>query len=196
MAEADPSAPAATCAFCFTSLDGTIDIVACPSCRTGYHPECWQENGGCAVYGCTRMPVVDARQAIEIPHSYWGSENKPCPVCGEQILAAALRCRKCGATFSSAQPEAAGDFQRRARQEERLPGVRRMALLVFFLCIIPLLAPVGALVGLIWYFRNREDIRALPQVYGVMTRLGLVVAVVLTVAGTALSALYAVVRTG
>ena len=80
------------CAICQSPISGEEAKTVCPACRAEYHAECWEENGGCAVYGCAQVPAVELRRSIEIPVSYWGRENKPCPSCGREILAAAVRC--------------------------------------------------------------------------------------------------------
>ncbi len=145
----------------------------CPACNTEYHAECWQENGGCGVYGCAQAPAVEQRGTLEIPVSYWGQENKPCPSCGKQILAAAVRCRHCGAIFSSARPEGATEFKQRTALEQRLPTVRRTLLWLFGLCIVPCLAPIGVIWGLIWYPRHREEVESLPSLYPALYKIGL-----------------------
>src|SRR5687767_4121404 len=117
--------PAVVCGICLTPLQPTDSVAACPSCQSQYHNDCWLENGGCGAYGCSQAPAVEQRRAIEIPVSFWGQEHKPCPACGQQILAAAVRCRHCGATFASARPEDSDEFQRRATLKERLPRTRR-----------------------------------------------------------------------
>lgn len=48
------SRPARGCPYCRWKL---VDVSAgavrtCPSCATTYHSECYEENGGCAVFGC------------------------------------------------------------------------------------------------------------------------------------------------
>lgn len=40
------------CAVCSTG-DGPQDWVACPSCETSHHTDCWEFQDGCAVYGCS-----------------------------------------------------------------------------------------------------------------------------------------------
>jgi hypothetical protein len=193
-----PSPPAQTgaslsvhrCAFCLTDLAETDDATSCPQCQTKYHAECWTENGGCAVYGCSRGPTVEARRAIEIPVSYWGRENKPCPACGKEILAAAMRCRHCGATFDSARPQDAAEFQERTVREQRLPGTRKMVICLFIFCVIPCLAPIGAIWGAVWYPQNRQDVAALPSIYGALCKIGLGVAVIQVGAVFVLALLY------
>src|SRR5579872_4876548 len=108
------------CAICLSPIGPEDEKTVCPSCNAVYHAECWKENGGCAVYGCAQVPAIEKRQAIEIPVSYWGQENKKCPSCGNEILAAAVRCRHCGTVFQSARPQESDEFRHRTAVSERL----------------------------------------------------------------------------
>jgi hypothetical protein len=182
------------CPFCLAGIGDGEATAACPACHAVYHQECWQENGGCAVYGCTQVPAVESRQAIEIPMSYWGQENKPCPACGRQILAAAVRCRHCGATFASARPQDSAEFQRRTSMDQRLPEVRRLVVWMFVCCVVPLTSPVGAVWGAVWYPAHREEVEALPPFYRALCKIGIGAAIVLTVGVAVMTCLYAVVR--
>src|SRR5262245_32335975 len=97
--------PGGRCTICMTALGAPGDATTCASCGTAYHRDCWEENRGCAVYGCSEVPPTEGLRAVEIASSYWGQEEKACPQCGATIRAAAIRCRSCGATFEAAQPE-------------------------------------------------------------------------------------------
>jgi predicted amidophosphoribosyltransferase len=167
---------AANCAVCQSMIAAGESTAACPACGAPYHPECWEYNGGCGVYGCHAAPATDKRGSLEVPAGYWGQENKPCPVCQQEILAAALRCRHCGAMFESAQPEDGSSYRARSRQTDRLPALRRASIGLFVLGILPCTAPLAAIIGGVWFARNRSDIAALPAMHGAMCRLGLGVA--------------------
>lgn len=197
-AEAGPSSPARgsgpVCAICFTPIAAGEAKNACPACQAEYHAECWQENGGCAVYGCSQVPVIEKRQALEIPVSYWGQENKQCPNCKREILAAAVRCRHCGATFDSARPQDAAEFQQRSELTQRLPALRRTVVWLFVFSVVPCLAPIGAVWGAIWYPAHREDVRALPTLYGALCKIGLGVAIGQTVAMVLVTLLFSLIR--
>jgi len=41
------------CPYCQAPVPGGLPVTNCPVCGTPHHAECWHENGGCAVYGCT-----------------------------------------------------------------------------------------------------------------------------------------------
>ena len=162
-----------SCAICQSALETHEPSASCPDCHTRYHAECWQENGGCAIYGCPGVPPTENRGTLEIPSSHWGQVNRPCPACGREILAAAVRCRHCGATFSSGRTEERSEFQKRAELNERLPAARRNIVILFVLSVIPCVAPLAALFGAIWYRSNRETIKALPALYGGLCKIAL-----------------------
>lgn len=164
---------AGLCAICQSPLESHESVASCPGCRTQFHAECWQENGGCAIYGCSNVPAIEPRSALDIPSSYWGRDNKPCPACGTEILAAAARCRHCGATFSSGRAEEIAEFQKRAEIKERLPIARRNIVVLFVLCVIPITAPLAVIIAAIWYWRNRETVKALPSLYGGLCKIAL-----------------------
>src|SRR5881394_3850802 len=107
------------CAICQTPVKAGDAAASCPDCAAPYHAECWEENGGCGVYGCTQVPKTEHRDRLEIPVSYWGQEHKNCPVCQTQILAAAVRCRVCGTNFASARPQDANEFLQHAQRSVR-----------------------------------------------------------------------------
>jgi hypothetical protein len=134
------------------------------------------------------------RSGMEIPPSFWGRENKPCPACGAEIIAAAVRCRHCGATFASAQPENAETFRKRAEQGQSAPALRRRIVWMFVFCVLPFTAPVAALIALAWYGSHREEIRALPALYSGLTRLALIVGLGQTSIAVIMGIFFAVFR--
>lgn len=192
--ETAPTENSPRCAICLSPIKSAESKSACPACRAEYHADCWQENGGCAVYGCAQVPTVEQRHSVEIPVSYWGQENKPCPACGREILAAAVRCRHCGATFASARPEDSAEFQQRSERQQRLPEVRKKVIWLFVFCVLPCLAPIGAIWGAVWYPSHREEVNALPSIYPALCKIGLGVAIAQVVAMVVLALLYSAVR--
>ena len=182
------------CAICLSPIGPADDKAVCPACNAAYHADCWKENGGCAVYGCAQVPAVEKRQAIEMPVSYWGQENKKCPSCGNEILAAAVRCRHCGVVFESARPQETAEFQQRTAISQRLPAARKTVVVLFVFSILTCLAPIGAVWGIIWHQSHKEELRALPSLYNAVCKIGLVVAMGQTVALVVLTLLFALVR--
>jgi hypothetical protein len=163
------------CAICQTEIAPGESAEACPDCSAPYHAECWQENKGCAVYGCTQVPQTEHRASLEIPVSYWGQEHKNCPVCQAQILAAAVRCRICGTNFGSARPQDTAEFQKRALQNVLAPKLKKKVGWMFALCVLPCTSPLATIIGAIWYAMRRRDIRALPALYNALCTIALIV---------------------
>jgi len=182
------------CAICQSALSPEEAKIVCPDCHTEYHADCWQENQGCALYGCARVPATEGRSAIEIPTAYWGQENKACPVCQKEILAAAVRCRHCGAIFQTAQPLASDEFSRAAAVKAQSPRLRRIIVWYFVLCIIPFTAPVAALAGWFWRQSHRDEIETLPSLYPALLAISLIVGLLQTVTMVILTMLFTLVR--
>ena len=199
--ENSPSIPSAgespaakVCLFCRTQVGSGEAQCQCPDCGTAYHEECWTENGGCAVYGCASVPEVEKRTTIETPVSFWGQENKPCPSCSREILAAAVRCRHCGAVFASAQPEDADKFNTRLALEQQLPAMRRRAVWIFVLSVLPCTAPIGGIWGAIWYPLRRRDLAKLPALYPVLCKIGIAVGLGQTFALAVVALIYSATK--
>jgi hypothetical protein len=163
------------CAVCQTTIAADEATTSCPACAAPYHTECWEENRGCGVYGCTEVPPTEHRANLEIPVSYWGQEHKACPVCQTQILAAAVRCRVCGTNFGSARPQDAEEFKQRALLNVRAPSLKKKVGWMFALCVLPCTSPLATIVGAIWYSMRRAEIRALPALYSALCKIGLAV---------------------
>ena len=64
---------ASACAYCLCRFtEGDADgITICPTCTTPYHPDCFEENGGCATFGCPAWVAsqVEAGVAGAVPPS-------------------------------------------------------------------------------------------------------------------------------
>jgi TM2 domain-containing membrane protein YozV len=52
------------CPYCRAPFEPDEEIVACPACATRHHADCLQENGGCAVFGCSQGPADEATVSI------------------------------------------------------------------------------------------------------------------------------------
>jgi hypothetical protein len=186
--------PGPVCAICQSPLGAGEPQTKCPACAAPYHADCWQENGGCAVYGCAEVPPTEGRAALEIPAAYWGQERKPCPLCGQEILAAALRCRHCGATFHSARAVTSEQYTRQVRHELQLPGLKGKVVWWFVCALLPCTAPFAALVGGVWYALHREAFAALPSLHAGLARIALWTSLGQTVLMILMGILFAIFR--
>ncbi len=191
----NPSTSAAAakqlCAICQGPMAGGESTVFCPDCKSVYHEECWEYNQGCAVYGCPQVPSTQGLTDLEVPASFWGQEEKACPRCGRMILAAAVRCRHCGATFASAAPQGRYAYHAHQDVQARLPAVRTATLWLLVLGILPCTAPLAAVGGPIWYVQNRDAVRALPPLNGAMAKIAIGVACCQTALAVLFTLLYA-----
>lgn len=77
------------CPICCSTIEANDKSIVCPDCNTAYHDECWQENHGCATYGCKSAP-----QADNIKNQY--KQSKVCPVCQASVEQDSIRCTSCG----------------------------------------------------------------------------------------------------
>lgn len=170
------------CAICQADiLPSDTDLISCPDCQALYHKDCWEENRGCAVYGCSRVPDTEQYNSVEIPVAYWGQEDKPCPDCGKTILAAAVRCRHCGTVFESAAPMDKRTYNRLNENNRRFPQMRKNVILLLIFCMTPFSAPFAAVIGSIWYKIKKVDILAMPSPYPGICRFGIYAAACQTI---------------
>lgn len=161
------------CPVCQTPVDASDARGKCPACHTLYHSECWKENGGCAVYGCRKAPHVEARSDLEIPDSYWGQDRKPCPSCGMEIQAAAIRCKRCGAVFESARPLESSEYFKQNENRGKAPALQQNIIVLFVFCLLPCTAPVASVIGLVWYNIKKSELKKLPVMYVALCHLGI-----------------------
>ena len=187
---ADGAASGGLCPVCQSPIGPQDQTTACSDCRTASHRGCWEYNGGCGMYGCSQAPETEHLDTLEIPAAHWGQDEKACPVCRRTILAAAIRCRYCGSTFASAEPENAATYQARAAAELAQPALRRTGIWLLVLGIVPCTAPVAAILGLLWYARRRREIDTLPTLHNAMCKFGVGVAVGQTALMLVLTVLY------
>ena len=52
------------CGYCQTQIKNAGETILCPGCKTPYHIDCWNENKGCAVYGCNETAIHEAEHSI------------------------------------------------------------------------------------------------------------------------------------
>lgn len=108
-----------TCAYCLWRFSRDPDevVTVCPSCATPYHTECFDENGGCATFGCANWvnaqgPGVPGavvapppqQQFQPPPATVTAAAQVPVVPVGRQPSPPAVRwnfCSQCGASLGA-----------------------------------------------------------------------------------------------
>jgi hypothetical protein len=167
------------CPVCRTAA--ARDTVECMHCHGVHHRDCWDYNSGCGKYGCASAPPTEKLNELEVPASYWGLDEKECPVCQNRIQAAAMRCRHCGTVFATTRPQQVGEFHAARTVKDDLPRLRRSVVILLVFSVLPCTAAITAIVGGIWYARNRTRLAALPTTQVAMAKIALLIAIGQTV---------------
>ncbi len=167
-----------TCGICQTAVRSGEVVGGCPSCDALFHVECWDENGGCAVYGCALAPESIHEPLEGAPGAVWGAEEKPCPACARNIKAAALRCRYCGAMLP--------DREGRGAAPGRSAGPGRAAAIALLVAgVVPCTSPVVLLFGGPWLLLRRASLRRWPASTRATAVMGVVAAGAVTLVAVA-----------
>jgi hypothetical protein len=145
----------ATCQICLHALGADEVLHQCPSCKSLYHAECWQELGGCAVYGCPKM--VEIKKAEDMEETHWGATEKKCPICVETIPIAATVCPFCNTVFKDKRPLSREELLPE-REDPALHEYRRGATWLFIISLLGCTSPFVLIFGGLWYREHREDI--------------------------------------
>jgi hypothetical protein len=83
---------AGSCSYCLSPLAAEDARAECPECHGNYHVECWEDNGGCATFGCASSAGVAAASGRQAPAAQIVGGDQA----GGVALAVAHFCDQCG----------------------------------------------------------------------------------------------------
>lgn len=55
-----------TCPYCRAEITPTDRTRVCPACHTPHHADCWKENKGCTVFGCSMAPPDEEKISVHL----------------------------------------------------------------------------------------------------------------------------------
>lgn len=58
---------AGVCPYCRGPLLAEEPVTECEGCSTRHHTECYEENGGCTIFGCSKAPIDEPKLTISAP---------------------------------------------------------------------------------------------------------------------------------
>ena len=105
------------CPVCCSPIEPGDETVTCPNCQMAYHRECWEDNNGCATYGCPSAgclrppPLKVDFSDFDNPAGGSGySGTRQCPHCNTTLENDAAFCWACGKEVNSAFQKGSGVF--------------------------------------------------------------------------------------
>jgi len=55
------------CPYCRTRIADDEQLVACEACGTLHHADCYAENCGCTIFGCSKAPADEPKLSVSAP---------------------------------------------------------------------------------------------------------------------------------
>ncbi len=104
------------CPVCSSEIQPTDEKIMCPDCKMSYHKDCWNDNNGCATYGCKsagclnpppmKIDVTDFsndsdQKSIAASSPMQESESIECPFCHTKLAEGTQMCWSCGKDISN-----------------------------------------------------------------------------------------------
>jgi TM2 domain-containing membrane protein YozV len=71
---------AAVCPYCRAKIAGDEPSLACEGCGTAHHADCYAENNGCTIFGCSKAPADEPKLSVSAPELV--AVATPAPVSG------------------------------------------------------------------------------------------------------------------
>jgi TM2 domain/Prokaryotic RING finger family 1 len=58
---------AGVCPYCRTKIGAEDKPMVCEGCGTEHHADCYAENGGCTIFGCSKAPGDEPKVSVSTP---------------------------------------------------------------------------------------------------------------------------------
>jgi hypothetical protein len=55
------------CPYCRTNIASDHEPVICEGCGAAHHSDCYAENGGCTIFGCSKAPADEPKVSVSTP---------------------------------------------------------------------------------------------------------------------------------
>lgn len=147
------------CPYCQSKIKSGSEFTVCSHCGTPHHRECWEENSGCATYGCLNNPQT--KEKVNVNSEDIGNETLDsireslqrnafqnlinCPNCNSEVEEGSTYCKFCGYNlienkFDDAKNEFEKEYKRRYKNKIGITRKRFLITLGSFVILISALA--------------------------------------------------------
>jgi TM2 domain-containing membrane protein YozV len=58
---------AVVCPYCRTNIGAEDGVMVCGGCGAAHHADCYAENGGCTIFGCSKGPGDEPKLSVSTP---------------------------------------------------------------------------------------------------------------------------------
>src|ERR1700739_1438789 len=58
---------AGVCPYCRAKIADDEPSLACEGCGTAHHADCYAENNGCTIFGCSKAPADEPKLSVSAP---------------------------------------------------------------------------------------------------------------------------------
>jgi TM2 domain-containing membrane protein YozV len=68
------------CPYCRTNIAAGDEPLICEGCGVAHHADCYAENGGCTIFGCSKAPADEPKVSVSTPELTVASKPPPARV--------------------------------------------------------------------------------------------------------------------
>ena len=79
---------AEVCPYCRAPILADELLTACEGCGTRHHTDCYAENGGCTIFGCSCAPAEEPKLTVSTPDLAMTTHSAPTVAAGQVTVAA------------------------------------------------------------------------------------------------------------